>query len=153
MADVAFVLDKQNRFVAGRDCLLIGRIEAGFIAVPSPGKINPEGRAKAKLTFHFDRAAELLDDLLRRIQPEPDSLPAILRRERRVEDFQKRFIVHARTGIAHRQTQERLVVAGVRRPVNVLRRQRDLAAFGHGIMGIDDEVDDHLLELATVTGQ
>src|SRR2546422_6373482 len=101
-------------------------------------------------------AAALLDDPVHRGEAEAGALPDFLGREERLEQVCLGHLIHADAGVRDRQAD---VIAGGHAvtPLDVLLVERDArrpdaqpAAAGHGVAGVDGEVQEHLLELPRV---
>ena len=98
-------------------------------------------------------SAALRDDPVDGREPEPRALARLLRREERLEDPRPHRIVHADTGVRHR---EHGVPPGWCRGLigwagdRDARDDLDRAASRHRIAGVRDEVDEHLVELGRI---
>ena len=88
----------------------------------------------------------LLHDRVRDGQPEPGALADLLRREERIEDLGLHIRRHARTVVGD--------LEGDRVALDVVPRADDerAAAVGreHRLLGVDDQVEQHLLDLVRV---
>ena len=88
----------------------------------------------------------LLDDRIRDGQPQAGSLPHLFRREKRIENPRLHVVGHARTVVVHFE-HDRVAVGVVPRAHD----QRAAAVRAdHGLFGIDDEIQQHLLNLVRV---
>jgi hypothetical protein len=120
------------------------------------GQEDPESRASADLALAPDVSSALLDDAVARREPEPGSLPALLRREERLEKPRLDLLgdpdarvadCHAdvRTGLSgHVRAGKRLVQVGVG------GLDRKDSAGRHRVAGVQDEIQDGLLDLPGV---
>ena len=113
------------------------------------GQVDAERRALAHLRLHFDPPLVVLDDLLADRQAQARALGlALLRRalggEERLEDLREQLLGDARAGVDHLDANFEPVV----------RRgglDRERAAFAeHGLAGVDQQVQQDLLELDRV---
>src|SRR5262249_9029398 len=113
------------------------------------------GSSGADLTVDPHVPTALLDDPVHGGQAESRSLAERLRREKRLERARTRAFVHAAPVVPH---DERNVVAGkdVRmlivqmRNLDRARGQRNRSTVGQSVRGIDDQVDDDLIDLARI---
>ena len=89
-------------------------------------------------------------------EAEPGSLPGLLGREERLEDPLQRFAAHPGAGIGDRQQHEfaRPAIGDAQRfgggDGGILQAEREPAAVGHRVAGIDRHVEHDLLNLAGV---
>ena len=115
-----------------------------------------ERGALARLGIDIDETAGLLDDAVDRRQPEAGALADFLGREERLEDLVDDVDRNAGAGVADVDPHvvgRRHALVG--QPLGFRRRyirgpHREPAAIGHGVAGVDGEIDDHLLELRDV---
>ncbi len=119
-------------------------------------KIDLEGRAFANLAVNADVTAGLLDDGLAGRQAQTGAFALGLGREKCLKQMRFDFLGHAGSRVTDA---EHHVVAGNGAGVcaRVVFIQRDivggdgqLAAVGHGIAGIDDQIHQHLPDVAGV---
>src|SRR5207248_4948600 len=91
-----------------------------------------------RLELHLHGALVFLNDAV--AHREPETRPGGLRRVERIEDPRERFRGDAGARVPDHETQ----------PARTLwdrsRLDPDLAALGHGLAGIREEVHEHLLE-------
>ena len=80
---------------------------------------------------------------------EPGALADRFRREERIEDLVEHIRRNAAAGILHGDGDVLAAISCLTRS-QILRRDRDGAAFGHGVAGVDDEIDQRGLELGDV---
>ena len=119
-------------------------------------QVDAEGRALADLAVGEDVAARLLDDAVDGGQAEAGALADILGGEERLEDLGHDLGRHAGAGVLDLDQHVlagRHAVAGELQALalgDVARADGERAAVGHGVAGVDGEVDDHLLELRLV---
>ncbi len=113
-----------------------------------------EDGALPGLARRLDASPGLRHDPVDDRESEACALASLLGREERLEDARERALVHARPRVAH---DERDPAAGLERRPGSIRRDdlrealdRELAARGHGVARVDDEVEEHLLELGAV---
>ena len=119
-------------------------------------QIDAENGALADFRFGVDVAARLLDDSVDHRKPEPGALADILGGEERFENLlhhigrnasacvrqlDEDILAHLHAAIIQLRNLVRLDIAGP---------DSDRATFGHGIPGIDRQIDQHLLELAEI---
>ena len=110
------------------------------------GKIDGEDGALPQLAVHPDGAAVALDDALAKGQSESGSLAHRLRREERLEDALQDLRRDARPRIRHLQQHPR--VGGIESGADA-----ELSGGGapmHRVVGVGDEVHDHLMELVGI---
>src|SRR5208283_3768496 len=118
-------------------------------------QVNVESCARSELTFGEDVSIALLDDAVDGGEAEAGAFSFFLGGKERLKDAGLGFLVHALAGIGNRDHGiasglDKTVFAEVLAHGNVGALQSELAAFGHGIFGIDDQVHDDLLKLADV---
>ncbi len=102
--------------------------------MPALGRANP------------DPPAVLLDDRVGDGQAQAGSLAHFLRREERVEDLRPRLLRYPRPIVVHLED-DRVVLAVVPGADD----EHAVAVRGqHGLLGVDDEVQQHLLQLVRV---
>ena len=102
-----------------------------------------------------DVSIALLHDAVHGRQAKPGAFAFFFGGEEGLEDAGLRFLVHAMPGIGNRDHGiapglDETVLAEIFADGDISALQRKLAALGHGIFGIDDQVHDDLLELAGV---
>ncbi len=157
--DAVLVLHDEDRLRARRRRCGLGAAPGPRLR-PGPGQVDGEAGAGAGLAVHEDAAAVLLDDALHGGQPQPGALAAGLRGEEGVEDPVQRVGVHAGAVVAHGEAhvgarleglQDRTRrVRDVRRDLDIGRLHGERAAAGHGVPGVDGQVDEDLLRLDRV---
>ena len=121
-------------------------------------QIDAEGRADAFLALAGDVAAGLLDDAIDHRQAKSGALADFLGGEERFEDLFFHRSRYARAVVRHFDgdviggDETGLAEIGAFGGGDVLCRQRDRAIVpaGHGVAGVDHEIDDDLLELVDV---
>src|SRR5205814_66890 len=120
------------------------------------GQTNPEGRARAGLALHFDGPAALLDDAVDGRQTEPRAFAFFLRREERLEDLRHDLGGHSRARVGDREphvTAGRSAGTALTRisiEFDLIELDVNPASRGHRIAGVDDQVDEHLLDLTGI---
>src|SRR5271170_290735 len=156
LADGFFVFDQEDGFGAadggesnGSDAVRLGR----FV---DAGEINGEDGAAAGLALDEDVTAALLDDAVDSGESEAGAFAILLGGEERLEDAGLSFAVHALAGVANGNHDVRAVfdesIFGV---VGIVESDAgganaDFAAVRHGVLGIDHEIHDDLLELSGI---
>ena len=156
------VLDQQHgapalfgQVVRGGGCRCRGRLGRRRPGVLG-GKIQGKGRALARNAVAEDVAACLLDDAVGRGKPQAGPFALLLGGEERVEDLVQRLGRDAAALVRDRDAH--VFALGNAGPfqrqsgpqADILGADRDLAAAGHGVAGVHDEVHQHLLELPGV---
>ena len=117
---------------------------------------DAEGGAAAFGRIAEYPAAGLLDDAIDHRQAKPGALADLLGREERLENLVHNVGGNAGAGVLHLDGdivgghQRRFAEARAFGRGDVLRAQGDLAAVGHGVARIDDEIHHNLLELVDV---
>jgi len=96
-----------------------------------------------------------LDDAVDRRQPEAGAAPVGLGREVRIEHARHRVGVHAGAGVGHRElcVAPRAQRAGGDAQLaggDDVDREPELATVGHRVARVEDQVHEHLLELAAI---
>ena len=114
-----------------------------------------EGRTVRGDALHRDRAAVIPHDAVGRGETETRSPPPVLGREKWLENPLPDRGVDAGPGVPHRDRTYRPGAdsgrGGLRLvKVRVLASRRTAAAPGHRLPGVDEEVEQHLLELRPV---
>ena len=127
--------------------------------VVGDGEQEAEGGAAAGLAGHLDVAVALGDDAVHRREAEAGALARLLGGEERLEGARPRRLVHAAAGVGDLEHE---VVAGgggdedaavVLVQLDVGGPDGERAALGHGVAGVDGEVEQHLPELARIGAQ
>src|SRR5260221_10048254 len=118
-------------------------------------QINMESRARSGLAFGENVSIALLDDAVNGREAEAGAFSLFLGGKERFKDAGLSFLVHAVAGIGNRNYGiasglDETVLAKVLAHGNVRTFHGELATFGHGVFGVDDQVHDDLLELAGV---
>ena len=151
------VLDQQHGLLAVQGSFCPGARRRGprHLLLGHARQEHLEGGALALLAVHHDGAAALLDDAVDGREAEPG--PAVfLGGEEGLEEVGLDLLVHAHAGIGHRQHhvgsrhQEQLGAGLGAVELHVGGLQGQLPAAGHGVPGVEREVQDHLLELARI---
>ena len=155
-ADDGLVVHKEDGFAVA------GKLRAGFpeelgvMAGPVGGQINGKGGALARLGIDLDEALVALHNADHRGQAQPRALVRRLGCEKRVEDMVNDFRGDAQAGVAdlddHEFARPGPGHGAGKHVVHLLGIQlhRQHPAVGHGVTGVDAEVDDHLLQLGGV---
>src|SRR5690348_2622822 len=121
--------------------------------------MHAEQTSMPRLAVNVDESAVLLDDTIRRRQPHPATLAAVLRRKERLEDAFASFRIHAHSSVADGQDG-----ISARRHVGIesaigfvelghLRLNSEPAAVRHGIAGVQTQIHEHLLDLRWISFQ
>src|ERR1700722_15352475 len=127
-----------------------------YIIGEALGKQDAELRAGARLAVAEHIAARLLDDAVDHRQAEAGAFADLLGSKERFEDLGPDLGRNRVTCVIHLDQHVigggdiNLFQAAAFAGRKVARAQRDLAAVVHGVARIDDEIDDHLLELVEV---
>ncbi len=116
-------------------------------------QIDGDGGAAADRAGGDDGAPRLMRKAVDLRQSQAGAFPERLGREERLEDSGQNVRRDADAGIGHRQRHE--VALKPVHPVaflqgDVARRQRDAAAAGHGVSGVNGDIDQSELELRDV---
>src|SRR5712692_2044559 len=112
---------------------------------PRDRQRDRERRALTGSASHLQRPAVRLHDAVRHPQAEAGAL-LHLRREERLEDARDRFFAHSRASVADVDAHDvgrirlQLASAGV-------RRDDEPSARGHGLGGVEEQVEEDLLQL------
>ena len=110
------------------------------------GELHDERGTAVPRRVHADRPTVLLRDGVRDRQPQTRTRADLLRREKRVENLALDIRGHARAVVAHLERHG--VVPGV---VPCADSERAAVVGGaHGLLGVDDQVQQHLLDLMGV---
>ena len=109
-------------------------------------QLDGERRAAAGRALRPDPPAVLLDDAVADRQAEARALARLLRREERVEDAAQRLGAHAGAAVAERRRHG--AVATPRADAQRALRRSSVGA--HRLLGVDDDVQEHLLDLVRV---
>src|SRR5687767_12130095 len=96
-----------------------------------------EARALADLAVAGDRAAVFLHDAVRDREPEAGALANLLGREERIVDARQLLGRNARAGVADFDDRAAAVLA---------RHDREPAPFGHRVPGVEEQVQEYLLQ-------
>ena len=142
------------RSAAGFGGLLLDRL-LGLVADEARQE-NAERRAGARLALAEDIAARLLDDAVDHRQAEAGALADLLGGEERLENLRAHVGRDAVSVVLDfdqhiiGRSDRHLLQAAAFGGGKVARAQRDPAALAHRVARVDDEVDDHLLELVEV---
>src|SRR5258708_20097733 len=114
-----------------------------------------ESCPRSGLAFGEHVSIALLDDAVNGREAEAGAFSLFLGGKERHKDEGMSFLVHDVGGIGHRNYGiasglDETVLAKVLAHGNVGTFHGELATFGHGVFGVDDQVHDDLLELAGV---
>ena len=110
------------------------------------GQHDAERRAASGRAFHGDRSAVRLDDAVAHAEAEPGAFASGLRREERLEHALQRLLRHAGAGVGHLGDDRVALASG---PDHEPLRRR----APHRVLGVDDEVENHLLQLLIIAGE
>ena len=128
----------------------------GLGGLAAPRQVHLHRGADALFAVRREVAAGLLGDAVAGREAEAGALVVRLRREERLEDARLDRLAHAGARVAHREHHVLAGhhVGGLARVFvvehHVRRLDHEPAAGGHRVAGVDDEVHQHLLELAAV---
>src|SRR5439155_19606164 len=110
----------------------------------------------AEFAFHFYGAAVIFQNAPNGGESQTSALAGLFGGEKRFKDFLQHFRRDAHAGVAHRDDHARAGF-GLGMPARlrfldlaVFGAQQQLAAAGHGVAGIDAEVEQHLMDLRSV---
>lgn len=98
----------------------------------------------------------LFDDAVDHRQAKPCPLPFLFGREEGLEDMRQRVPIHALSGILHPRKhvspgrESRIEARGVRIAGDDSRRHGQAPALGHGVFGVDGQIQHHLVDLAAI---
>jgi hypothetical protein len=147
-----FVLDQQQGLGAADDFWRGGRQDGRFAFFVADGEIDLEGGAFLEAAGNLDPTLMLLDNALDGGQPQAGAAPPFLGGEKRLENAAQIFRGDAGPGIAEGEADE-LAWGGLGMEAGLGRVNMDgggadqeLAAFGHGVAGVDGQVDQNLLQ-------
>lgn len=156
LAHHVLVLDEEDGFRAVHtDLVVFGWPWLLDVEPFDARKVDPERRALVLGALHGDRTAVLLGDPVGGREAETAALSDLLGGEERLEDTVLRLLVHAGSGIRDRQDRvgsgpfdaKPLGSGGIE--MDRIRGDRQLTPRPrHRVAGIDDQVHQHLLELA-----
>ena len=139
---------------AGRGDWLWGA--AASAGLETHGKENGEGGAGAGLAFDDDPALMLLDNAIDGGQAQAGALADFLGGEKRLEEMAQGGVVHAAAGVGDAQADE---MAGAGFGIDHAGdgfedagsgADGQASAVGHGVAGVDGEVDQDLFDHADV---
>ena len=118
-------------------------------------EVNAKGCAASRFALREDVASALLDDSVDRRKPQAGAFAFFLGGEEWFENARLGFSVHACAGIGNRKqdvgaglNQRMFAARGIR--VCFAGLNQNSAAIGHRVFGIDDQVHDHLFQLAGI---
>src|SRR5436305_2212337 len=107
---------------------------------------DAEGGPTPLTAADADRAAMVLDDAVRDPQAQASPL-LVLGREERLENVSLDLLRHTFAGVAdhdvHRLAQQKILVGAVR----YAGGHGNIAALGHGLLGVEQDVEQDLLDL------
>ena len=140
------ILDNQQGFRAARQWSGLAGFTRHARQPLDAREINLEGRTLAKLAGDVDKAPGKLHDGLAGHQPQAGALAGSLGRKKRLKQVRFDFIRHAGSCIA--DTEHHIVPGSCSCPTtrvvliesDVTRSDRELAASGHRIAGVDGQV-------------
>ena len=156
VAHLRLVLDHQYRLVAGSIRENLGQWSNLRRLRRDARQVDPERRPAPRLALDLHATAALGDNALDGRQPQPGATANFLGREERLEDMPPRFFVHADAGVAHGQhdiaSRARAGMQPCRSfvPLHLGRADRDLAAVGHRIARVHNQVHHDLFHLVRV---
>ena len=136
---------------------LVGpRPGAAAVACAWPRPEDAEAGALPEAALDPDQTAVLADDAVDGRQPETGAGALLLGGEERLEEVLEDLAVHPRAVVPHAELDERprydsretarLFLA----EPDVAGRDLDLSSPGHGVPGVESEVEEHLLELSGI---
>src|SRR5579863_4054808 len=133
----------------------------GFtVSITSTGsstrKIDFDHRSNAHFTRNIDATAALVHGTVDRCQTEPSSFVCVLGREKRFEEMGLGFLVHAVAGVAygkHRVSpglHSGVLAAPRRVQIGICSLNRQIAAEGHGVPCVKNQIHDDLFQLGGI---
>jgi len=152
----ALVFDNENSFASGDGRVEFRNVGCDIELLEGLREIHGEASAAAGSGIDVDEAATLLDDAVDGGQAKARALAGFLGGEEGLEDAGLGGGVHAVTSVGNG---EQNVVTKLDRGMKmrvvvideeVLRFEGEPAAKGHGVAGVDGEVQENLFELAGV---
>ena len=155
-AHLIVILDEQNRLGATQGRRWRRSTRATIDHRIHARKVDLERRPFAGLAVDPHATAALLDDAEDRRESQAGTLASLLRREEGLEDAGQRRLVDADAGVGDgkhhvRPGRHPEMVTRIRLVENdVARLHRELAASGHGVASVHDEVHDDLLDVARI---
>src|SRR6266536_3843750 len=151
-ANVVIILDEEDRLGA-----IWGDFLFWYLILPDfseqARQIDFDDRAFAGFAVDLDVAVRLLDEAIDLAQAEASSLTVHLGREERFKHTFQNILRHSRAGVAHRNPHVLsgdkfvMMTAVVLVEEGVAGRNRQLAAFRHGISSVYREIEDSGLQL------
>src|SRR5688572_26017733 len=119
------------------------------------GHENGDGRALSHFTFDIEIAVRLPDVTKAYAQSQTSTLSLRLCREKGVDGLGQHLLRHSGSGIAHGQADvlprgSALVIGSGFLHVHVRGFDEEPAAGGHGIPGVDRQIDQHILHLVRI---
>src|SRR5580700_9221032 len=129
----------------------------GFQGIFDARQIDPESRALLWLALDQNVAATLLDDAVYRREPEASTFSFFLGGEKWLEDAQLGLFVHTLAGVGYRKHNVKTGLNVGVFAANILMVQSgvgalddDFPTIGHGVFGIDHQIHEDLLDLASI---
>ncbi len=153
ITDHFFVIDQKDCFGSPDQFTFDGNLREGVFIAQRQMKIK--GGTDADFTIYHGKTVVIVNDAVNRSQAQAGPAPLLFGGEKGVEYPLPGGLVHADTGVRHRQLDippgcdvVRLAVRLVQ--VDNLGRQVQLAAIDHGLPGIDVQIQQYLFDLTTV---
>ena len=156
LAQVAFIFRQQDSFSASMRIGAIGISGGVASGRGGDGQEDLEGRADTDFALDLDPALVLFNDSVNRGESKAGTLADFLRRKERFEKVAEDFGFDAATSIGDGETNEgtragfRIILGDFGRDISGAGFDDQLSTTRHRIAGIDAEIDDDLLDGATV---
>src|SRR6185312_9923535 len=143
------ILDHQDAFAAAILLLAHRRALGGADGAFGARQIEAHGGAAADAALDLDVPGRLLDEAIDLRQAEAGPLADLLGGEEGLENVRQDLVRHALAGVGHREygigAGRELAMAG--RHFGIAGLDRDVPASGHGVAGVEDEVEKGGLDL------
>ena len=152
-----FIFHQEDGFRAAQGLLLRGFVLEKFHEIPHRRQVNLEGGSLAGPAGDLDKAAALFDDAIDRGEPQSGAAAHILGGKERFKNVIQSLVVHAQAVIGNPHEdigagdEVRLFPGIGLIKSDIGSGDDEFAALGHGVPGVDRQVQDDLFHLAGVS--